>query len=165
MQLPYDVLPIRLERLGDFANELDEGPYLPGVLRAQTVHFMASYDHYFVDGNGRTARALFYWSLLRQGCWLVMYLTVSTILRKAPSQYPRSFLDTEQDDGDLTYFFIYHLGVLRRAIDGSHDHIARTLFQTSTYVVMAPSPHPALSRDRTPCRRSVTDNSADLGGR
>ena len=120
-------LPTRLTRLCAFANEAGQGPYLPGVLRALTVHFMVSYDHYFVDGNGRTARALFYWSMLHQGYWLAEFLTLSTILRQAPAQYARSFLETEQDDGDLTYFFLYHLKVLRRAIDGLGDYINRTI--------------------------------------
>ena len=121
---PAHELPGRLERLCEFANSTD-GPYLPGILRAVTIHFMTSYDHYFVDGNGRTARTLFYWSMLRQGYWLAEYLTVSTILRKAPSQYMRSFLDVEQDAGDLTYFYIYHVGVLRRAVAGLNDYLDR----------------------------------------
>ena len=124
---PADELPGRLEQLCRFANALDSGPYMPGVLRALTVHFMVSHDHYFVDGNGRTARALFYWSMLHQGYWLSEYLTVSTILRQAPAKYMRSFLDTEQDSGDLTYFFMYHLGVIRRAIDGLRGYITRTI--------------------------------------
>jgi len=122
---PAEELLERLHRLCDFANGDVNGPYMPGVLRALTLHFMTSYDHYFVDGNGRTARALFYWSMLRQGFWLTEYLTISTILHEAPIQYGYSFIDTETDN-DLTYFFIYHLKVLRRAIDGLADYIART---------------------------------------
>jgi len=124
---PAEELPGRLDRLCRFVNGVDGGPYLPGVLRALTVHFITSYDHYFVDGNGRTARALFYWSMLHQGYWLAEFLTISTILRKAPVQYAQSFIDTEDDDGDLTYFYMYHLKVLHQAIDGLRDYIARTL--------------------------------------
>ena len=72
---------------------------------------------FFVDGNGRTARALFYWSMLRQGYWLSSFVSISGILRHAPAQYARSFLYTETDDNDLTYFIIYQLQILRRAID------------------------------------------------
>jgi Fic family protein len=63
---------------------------------------MLGYEHPFEDGNGRTARALFYWSMLNQGFWLTEFLTVSKILRKAPAKYARSFLYTEQDSNDLT---------------------------------------------------------------
>ncbi|WGI35741.1 Fic family protein [Mycolicibacterium aubagnense] len=114
---PLDQLPGRLKALCDFANaDPVSMPYVPPVVRALTVHFMAGYDHYFEDGNGRTARALFYWSMLKQGYWLTEHLAISLILKDAPSRYARSFVYTEQDDGDLTYFLIYHLEVIRRAL-------------------------------------------------
>ena len=50
---------------------------------------MIGYDHPFADGNGRTARALFYWSLLRSGIWLAPYLPISQFLLAAPGQYSR----------------------------------------------------------------------------
>lgn len=122
---PVAQLPERMDRLCEFANGTTTGTYVPPVLRSLAVHFMMGYDHYFEDGNGRTARAVFYWSMLKQGYWLTEFLTVSRILRKAPAKYARSFLLTEQDAGDLTHFFIYHLGVIRRAIDELHDYLAR----------------------------------------
>lgn len=123
---PVEELPGRLALLCQFANaQQDEAPYVPPVVRALTVHFMAGYDHYFEDGNGRTARALFYWSMLRQGYWLTEYLTISKILKAAPAQYARSFLLTEQDSGDLTHFVIYHLGVIKRALDELNIYLER----------------------------------------
>ncbi|MDO5503802.1 MAG: Fic family protein, partial [Actinomycetia bacterium] len=121
---PVAELPMRMNRLCAFANGQDAEAYLPPVLRAIAIHFMVGYDHYFEDGNGRTARALFYWSMLREGFWLTEFLTISKILKDAPAQYARSFLLTEQDDGDLTYFFLYHLGVISRAIDDLHRYLA-----------------------------------------
>ena len=122
---PVDELPTRLARLCDFANGRDKGPYMPPVLRAIATHFMFGYDHYFEDGNGRTARAMFYWSMLRQGYWLAEFLTISRILKDAPAQYGRSYLMTETDEGDLTYFFIYNLGVIERAITDLHTYLAK----------------------------------------
>ena len=118
-------LPERLERLCKFANGLTEEGYVPPVLRSIAIHFMFGYDHYFEDGNGRTARALFYWSMLRQGYWLAEFLTISRILKKAPAQYARSFLLTEQDEGDLTHFFSYQLDVLSRAITELYEYLAK----------------------------------------
>lgn len=118
-----DELPARLERLCAFANGEDDSPYMPPVLRAITIHFMMGYDHYFEDGNGRTARALFYWSMLREGYWLAEYLSISRLLLRAPAKYARSFLLTEQDDGDLTHFFIFHLEIIQRAIDELHEYL------------------------------------------
>lgn len=114
---PADQLPSRLQVLCDFANATDdEGPWLHPVLRAIAVHFMVGYDHYFVDGNGRLARALFYWSMLRQGFWLTEFVTISAILKGAPVKYAHSFLNAEYES-DLTHFFVYHLHVLDRAFN------------------------------------------------
>lgn len=121
-------LPERVERLCEFANGRDESDlYIPPVLRAITVHFMLSYDHPFEDGNGRTARALFYWSMLRQGYWLTEFLAISKILRGAQARYGYSFLHTEHDDNDLTYFHIYQLDVIRRSIRELHEYLARKM--------------------------------------
>jgi Fic family protein len=122
---PAEVLPERLERLCAFANHELDTAYLPPVLRAITLHFMFGYDHYFEDGNGRTARAIFYWSMLRQGFWLAEFLTISKILKQAPGQYARSYLYSEQDENDLTYFYVYHLDVIMRAVKDLHEYLAR----------------------------------------
>lgn len=122
---PAEQLQERMENLCRFANSSDEKPWMQPVLRSLTLHFMMGYDHYFEDGNGRTARIIFYWSMLRHGYWLTEFLSISNILYGAPSKYARSYLDTEQDDGDLTYFFIYHLGVIIRAINELDVYLAR----------------------------------------
>ena len=110
---PAGQLAERLDAMCAFANDPgDEGPFMPPVVRAIVLHFWLAYDHPFVDGNGRTARALFYWSMLRQGHWLAEHVSISRILRKAPARYVRSFLYTETDDNDLTYFVLHQLDVL-----------------------------------------------------
>ncbi len=110
-------LPERLEALCKFANRhFDEEDFIPPVIHAIVLHFWLAYDHPFEDGNGRTARALFYWSMLRHGYWLVEYLSISRLLRRAPAQYARVFLYTETDDNDLTYFILHQLGIIRQAI-------------------------------------------------
>src|SRR5258708_3942640 len=100
-------LPARLQLMCDFANGSTGSGFVHPVVRAIILHFWTAYDHPFEDGNGRTARALFYWSMLSSRYWLAEYLTISTILRKAPLQYSRSFLYTESDDNDLTYFLLH----------------------------------------------------------
>jgi Fic family protein len=122
---PAEEIAKRMTQLCDFANETSSKTYLPGVLRALTIHFMIGYIHPFEDGNGRTARILFYWSMLNQGYWLTEFLSVSSLLKKAPGKYGRSFLHTETDDGDLTYFFIYHLGIIHRCITNLDAYLAR----------------------------------------
>ena len=124
---PASELPSRLDALCQFANERSEDTFTHPVVRAIILHFMMGYDHPFVDGNGRTARALFYWSLLSQGYWLAEYISISTILRKAPGQYSRSFMYTETDDNDLTYFILYQLEVMTRALDQLQRYLRRKI--------------------------------------
>lgn len=116
---PPDAAEIRqrLDAMCAFANDGESEPFLHPVIRAILLHFWLAYDHPFVDGNGRTARAIFYWSMLRSEFWLFEFVSISRILRKAPAKYARSFLYTETDENDLTYFLIYQLEVIRRAID------------------------------------------------
>ncbi|WP_369573038.1 Fic family protein [Acidithiobacillus sp. IBUN Pt1247-S3] len=123
---PASTLAARLERLCAFANgEEADTPYVPPVLRAILLHFMMGYDHPFVDGNGRTARALFYWSMLRQGYWLTEYLSISEIIKRAPAQYARAFLYVETDDNDTTYFLLHQLEVIGKAMAALSEHLAR----------------------------------------
>lgn len=118
-------LPDRLGRLCAFANSTDDSSFVHPVIRAVLLHFWMAYDHPFIDGNGRTARALFYWSMARQGYWLCEYLSISRIILNAPAEYARSFLYTETDDNDVTYFIVHHLHVMSRAIEELHTYLER----------------------------------------
>jgi Fic family protein len=124
---PAEQLPQRLQALCDFANSEsdDEESFIHPVVRAILLHFWLAYDHPFVDGNGRTARVLFFWSLRTKGYWLVEYLSISKILREAPGKYNRAFLLTESDEGDTTYFLLHQLEVIERAIEQLHKYLRR----------------------------------------
>lgn len=122
---PADKLEKRMAAMCDFANSKTPKYFIHPVIRSIILHFWLAYDHPFVDGNGRTARTLFYWSMLRHNFWLFEFISISQIIRKAPAKYGRAFLYTETDDNDLTYFIIYHLDVIRRAIKELHEYIKR----------------------------------------
>jgi len=109
-------LKSRIENICNFANTTHPSTFLHPVLRAIIVHFLLAYDHPFEDGNGRTARALFYWSMLKQGYWTMEFISISRILKSAPAKYTRAYLYTETDDNDVTYFIIHQLEVINRAI-------------------------------------------------
>ena len=122
---PADKLPERLQALCDFAMESDEENFTHPVLRAIIVHFWLAYDHPFVDGNGRTARALFYWMMLRHGFWLFEYVTISHQIYRNSKSYYTAFLDTEEDEGDLNYFITDQLQTILRAISTLYEYMAR----------------------------------------
>jgi Fic family protein len=113
----------RLQAMCDFANGKTPGVFIHPAVRAILLHFWLAYDHPFVDGNGRTARALFYWSMLHAGYWLFEFISISSILKTAPVRYGLSFLYSETDDNDATYFIVAQTKVIRRAIEGLHAYI------------------------------------------
>ena len=122
---PAGELTERMAAMCAFANDEGPGNFIHPAVRAIILHFWLAYDHPFVDGNGRTARALFYWAMLHRGYWLFEFISISSILRKAPVKYGRSFLYTETDDNDLTYFLIAQTQVIRQAILELHAYIER----------------------------------------
>ncbi|PKM09015.1 MAG: Fic family protein [Gammaproteobacteria bacterium HGW-Gammaproteobacteria-4] len=133
---PAEQLPARLQALCDFANadatrEEDANTFLHPVVKAIALHFMLGYDHPFCDGNGRTARALFYWSMAREGYWLAEFISISTIIKASPAQYGKAYLHTETDDNDLTYFLIHQLEVIHKAVTALHGFLRRKVQEIS----------------------------------
>jgi Fic family protein len=122
---PAEQLPDRLKAMCDFANQQELKGFLHPAIRAIILHFWLAYDHPFVDGNGRTARALFYWSMLRGGFWLFEYISISQALLRAPSDYYRAFLHTETDDNDLNYFVLHQLECIETSIKDLHSYLER----------------------------------------
>jgi Fic family protein len=120
---PSSELEQRISDMCDFANGKSPDYFIHPVLRSIMLHFWLAYDHPFVDGNGRTARALFYWSMLHYDFWVCEYLSISQIIRKAPAQYSRSYLYTESDDNDLTYFIVHQMDVLKRALEAMNKYV------------------------------------------
>ncbi len=132
---PAGQLPDRLQALCDFANHANStestGVFLHPVIKAITLHFMLAYDHPFCDGNGRTARALFYWSMARQNYWLIEFISISRVIKQAPAQYANAFLHTETDDNDLTFFLIHQLSVIHQAIDALHIFLNKKMHEVN----------------------------------
>jgi len=141
---PAAELTARLEAMCDFANGKTPDFFVHPVIRGIILHFWLAYDHPFVDGNGRTARALFYWQMLHSGYWLFEFISISQFLRKAPVQYGTAFLHTETDENDLTYFLIHQAEIIRRALKELHDYVARKSSETRA-CLNARQKHPELN--------------------
>lgn len=118
-------LESRLRALCEFAAENTPDFYIHPVVRAALLHFWLAYDHPFVDGNGRTARAIFYRSMLNAGYSMCEFVSISHILRKAPAKYARAYLHTESDENDTTYFVLYQMDVLQRGITALHEYVRK----------------------------------------
>lgn len=108
-----------------FFNNKNDGQFIHPIIRGIIIHFMISYVHPFVDGNGRTARALFYWYMLKQGYWLTEYLSISRVIAKSKKSYEKAFLYSEADTMDIGYFVAYNLKVLEHSFKQLQDYIKR----------------------------------------
>ena len=121
----FEEIPNFVEDLCLFFNEKDAPQFIHPIIRGIIIHFMVAYVHPFADGNGRTARALFYWYMLKQGYWLTEYLSISRVIAKSKKSYEKAFLYTESDGMDMGYFVAYNMRVLQQSFKQLQDYIKR----------------------------------------
>jgi Fic family protein len=118
-----------MEWLVNFANSENSATFIHPIIKAIIIHFFISYLHPFVDGNGRTARALFHWYMLKYGYWLTEYMSISRVIYKSKASYEKAFLRTEADENDMGYFITYHLNALEKAFNELKRYISRKTAQ------------------------------------
>lgn len=104
-----------MSSLCDFANT--EKEFIHPIAKASILHFLIGFFHPFKDGNGRTARAIFYWYLSKKGYSLIKNISISRAILESRIQYDKAFLKTEYDNNDMTYFIVYSIKSLRVAFD------------------------------------------------
>ncbi|MBX3040098.1 MAG: Fic family protein [Bdellovibrionaceae bacterium] len=90
--------------------------YFPKIIKGILLHYFIAYIHPFFDGNGRTARALFYFKVMKNGLSFVELLSVSAYLKNHGRQYEKSFEKVVGNEHDLTYFIDFNLDALLEAI-------------------------------------------------
>lgn len=110
--------------------------FLHPISKAIILHFLIGYIHPFADGNGRTARALFYWYLIRKGYWLIEYMSVSRIILASKAQYSRAYQHTEKDENDVTYFVLYNLRCIQRSLEELKMYIERKNQEKKSILVL-----------------------------
>ena len=121
----YKEIPQFITDLCVFFNDENPRQFIHPIIRGIVIHFMISFVHPFADGNGRTARAMFFWYMLRQGYWLTEYLSISRVIAKSKKSYEKAFLYTEADGMDIGYFVAYNLKVLEQSFQQLQDYITR----------------------------------------
>lgn len=125
----YAEIPKLINELCDFASSKDKD-FIHPIIKGIIIHFLIGYIHPFNDGNGRTARALFYWYLFKNDYWLFEYMAVSTVINNSKKQYRNAYLYTESDrtpndSGDLTYFIKYNLDCIQKALNDTLEYLER----------------------------------------
>ena len=121
----FQEIPEFVESLCDFFNNDNPRTFIHPIIRGIIVHFMLAFMHPFVDGNGRTARALFYWYMLKEGYKLTEYMSISRVIAKSKANYEKAFRYVENDGNDMGYFVAYNLGALEKSFQQLRDYIQR----------------------------------------
>ena len=121
----FEDIPEFVADLCDFFNNDNPRTFIHPIIKGIIIHFMLAYMHPFVDGNGRTARALFYWYMLKENYKLTEYMSISRVIAKSKTSYEKSFCYTENDDNDMGYFVAYNLRALEISFQQLRDYIQR----------------------------------------
>lgn len=118
-------IPEFVTTLCDFFNNDNHRTFIHPIIKGIIIHFMVAYMHPFVDGNGRTARALFYWYMLKENYKLTEYMSISRVIARSKTSYEKSFRHTENDGNDMGYFVAYNLRALEVSFQQLRDYIQR----------------------------------------
>ncbi|MDD5144216.1 Fic family protein [Methanoregula sp.] len=128
----HEIVPM-IDALCTFANDIgtDDDPgedYIHPIIKGIILHYLIGYIHPFEDGNGRTARSIFYWFVISRGYWLFEYMPISRIILRSKKKYTLAYLHSEYDDMDLTYFLLYNL----TCIDAARKDLLKYLEEKQT---------------------------------
>jgi Fic family protein len=120
----YNEIVPRMQQLCTFANTIHKGTsFMHPLIKAIILHYMIGYIHPFSDGNDRTARALFYWYMLKNGYDYFEYISISKFLKEAPVKYTKSYQYVDADNNDLNYFIFYQIEIIERAIKDLRQYL------------------------------------------
>jgi Fic family protein len=120
----YKKIPHLMDELCTFINS-EEDDFIHPIIKGIMIHFLIGYIHPFEDGNGRTARTLFYWYVLKKGYWLFEFMAISRIILRSKVKYGLAYLYTETDEEDLTYFIDYNLNCVEEALHDMENYIEK----------------------------------------
>ena len=114
---PAETVPASMETLVRWINDGAQQPFIHPILRAAIIHTYLVYVHPYADGNGRTARAMFYWYLLKHRYEFFRYFSISSIIQETRERYYRVLKQMEDSGADLTYVLLYMAESVARAIE------------------------------------------------
>jgi len=116
-------------------NSLNTQDYIHPLVKASILHFSIGYEHPFNDGNGRVARALFYWLMFKYGYKSFKYISISKLFKQSPKEYGKSYLYTESDKYDLTYFIDYQCQIIETAVSDFVSYIQSTIAEKEEFTM------------------------------
>lgn len=106
-----------MQKLIDFMYSTKLEPLISSCI----IHFYFVYVHPFIDGNGRTARALSYLYLISKGEDKYKLFSISYMLPSKRGQYYKELLKVEKNGYDLTSFIEFILETIILGLDNIKD--------------------------------------------
>ena len=132
--LDHKKLPSYMKQLIDFINE-DDG--MNDLVKAAVIHFYIAFLHPYFDGNGRIARLLHLWFLIRQGYRSALFIPFSSLIEKSRKAYYDAFTAVENNKKyssviDVTPFIAYIVNnVYNKMNEESPDAGITELYRTA----------------------------------
>lgn len=122
---PAEQIEPAMKQLIEWVNEKNDANFIHPLIKASFIHFYFVYIHPFFDGNGRTARALFYYFMIKNGYEFFKYFSISVVVQKTKIQYYKAIKDAEDCNADITYFLLYMASTISESIRLVTERIAQ----------------------------------------
>ena len=152
-----------LDRLVTYANDEE---FVHPIIKAIQLHFWLGYLHPFPDGNGRLARAIFYWYLFKNNYWAMAYLPISMLLKRSAHDYAYAYIYAEQDNLDFTYFFDYNIRRISSSITQFQKYIEDKSTENTEILEKLKNKYPMLNdRQIHALRYLLKDNQSSTSAR
>lgn len=135
-----------------------EYPNHDPLIRALAAHYHFAAMHPFLDGNGRTARALEALMLQRAGLRDTCFIAMSNYYYEEKNAYLTALAETRARDHDLTPFLSFGLkGIARQAhrlLTEIQREVSKALFKNLMFDLF--------NRLRTPKKRVIAERQLEL---
>lgn len=142
-----EVMKEEIKNLIDFANDKDE-TFIHPFIKATILHFWIWYLHPFCDWNWRTARAIFYRYLNKKWYRDFTYIPISRTIKNSKKQYWDSYIYSEQEWHDLTFFLVYIAQKTRQAFKEYREFIKKQKEEHNKLQVIISSTYNVLLNER-----------------
>lgn len=115
-----------MQWLCDFMNNDAHPFFIHPLIKASIIQYLFTAIRPFRDANGRMARLLAYWYLLRKDYWALQYMSLSNVMVKLKPQYLKSFLQVQKDDNDMGYFIHFEMQCIKMATKALTETLQKT---------------------------------------
>jgi len=144
----YTEIQWRMDSLFDFIKNTEIHPLIAAII----VHYYFVYIHPFCDGNGRMARLLITQYLVKNGYDKFGYISLTTEVFKNSKGYYESLENSENAYNDITFFILYYLGIMYKALINANKGFGAKLEDTQDN----------LNKRQVKCVRYLKENPANF---